>query len=574
MSGHLKRLTTNRENYITTLARLFDYSTVAFSSRTLSTYVDGSNSYTYDEFRHRCLDLSHILSRFGVSAGDKVAILSQNMPNWTVAYFSVVPFGRVIVPILPDSSASEVENILRHSNTKVIYVSKRQLPKLSGEMLSSLTLVIDIETFEVIHKDDSAFTCEGWVKDPQADDLAAIIYTSGTSGKAKGVMLSHRNLCQNIVAASKAQKARAGYRWLSILPMSHAYEMAFSVLYPLYVGGCVYYIKKPPTPSILMDAMDKVRPHIMCSVPLIIEKVYKTSIVPTIKKSRILSWMQEHTPKLLYWIVGKRLYKSFGGKLKFFGVGGAKLDSTVEEFLLRAKFPYAIGYGLTETAPLITNACVGKTVVGSCGVPAYNVEVKLDNVNPETGEGEIVVRGDNVMLGYYKDPERTKEVLTYDGWFHTHDLATKDSKGRYYIKGRLGNMIIGSSGENIYPEEIEEVINGVDGVNESLVLERDGKLVALIKFDDKIINWDQASEDKFFENLQARKEAIMEYVNKHVAKQSKVNDVEVMKDPFEKTATNKIRRFMYKNAHGDDYKKNHPEENVENKEKDNGADKI
>ena len=310
----------------------------------------------------------------------------------------------------------------------------------------------------------------------------------------------------------------------------------------------------------------------MCSVPLIIEKVYKTSIVPTIKKSRVLSWMQEHTPRLLYRIVGTRLYKSFGGKLKFFGVGGAKLDSTVEEFLLKAKFPYAIGYGLTETAPLITNACVGKTVVGSCGVPAYNVEVKLENVNPETGEGEIVVRGDNVMLGYYKDPERTKEVLTYDGWFRTHDLATKDSKGRYYIKGRLGNMIIGASGENIYPEEIEEVINGVDGVNESLVLERDGKLVALIKFDDNIINWDQASEDKFFENLQARKEAIMEYVNKHVAKQSKVNDVEVMKDPFEKTATNKIRRFKYKNAHGDDYKKKHPEEEAENNEKENGAD--
>ncbi len=581
MNGHLKRLTTNRENYITTLARLFDYSTAAFASNKLSTYIDGSNSYTYAKFRHICLDLSHRMSRFGISAGDKVAILSQNMPNWTVAYFSVVPFGRVVVPILPDSSAAEVENILKHSNTKVLYVSKRQLPKISQEMMDALTLVLDIETFEIIKQDDSAFTCEGWVKNPQADDLAAIIYTSGTSGNAKGVMLSHRNLCHNIIAASRAQKAKAGYRWLSILPMSHAYEMAFSLLYPLYVGGCVYYIKRPPTPSILMDAMAKVRPHIMCSVPLIIEKVYRNSIVPTIKKSRVLSWMKEHTPRLLYWLVGRRLYKSFGGKLKFFGVGGAKLDSTVEEFLLKCKFPYAIGYGLTETAPLITNACVWKTVVGSCGVPAYNVEVKLENVNPETGEGEIVVRGDNVMLGYYKDPERTREVLTYDGWFHTHDLACKDKKGRYYIKGRLGNMIIGASGENIYPEEIEEVINGVDGVNESLVMERDGKLVALVKFEDSVINWDQAYEDKFFENLQARKEAIMEYVNKHVGKQSKVNDVEVMKDPFEKTATNKIRRFKYKDAHGDDYLQEHPEEAAENpeteqdqnKEKDGTAEK-
>ena len=552
MSGHLKRLTTNRENYITTLARLFDYSTVAFSSRTLSTYVDGSNSYTYDEFRHRCLDLSHILSRFGVSAGDKVAILSQNMPNWTVAYFSVVPFGRVIVPILPDSSASEVENILRHSNTKVIYVSKRQLPKLSGEMLSSLTLVIDIETFEVIHKDDSAFTCEGWVKDPQADDLAAIIYTSGTSGKAKGVMLSHRNLCQNIVAASKAQKARAGYRWLSILPMSHAYEMAFSVLYPLYVGGCVYYIKKPPTPSILMDAMDKVRPHIMCSVPLIIEKVYKTSIVPTIKKSRILSWMAGHTPKLLYWVVGRRLKRTFGGKIRFLGIGGSKIDPAVEKFLMNCRFPYAIGYGLTETAPLVCNTPLfRKKKLESVGFAAYKVEIRLDDVNPATGEGELVCRGDNVMLGYYKDVERTAMVLDDQGWFHTNDVGYMDKDGYWFLKGRLNNTILGPSGENIYPEEIEMVINDMEGVDESLVMERDGKLVALVKFDDDVLDWNQESEDKFFEDLEARKKAVMDFVNKAVGKNSRIGEVDAMKEPFEKTATQKIRRFKYKGSLGD-----------------------
>ena len=224
----------------------------------------------------------------------------------------------------------------------------------------------------------------------------------------------------------------------------------------------------------------------------------------------------------------------------------------VEDFLKKAHFPYAIGYGLTETAPLICNACVGKTAVGSIGVPAWKVQVKLQNVNPETGEGEIVAKGDNVMLGYYKDPERTREVLTDDGWFRTHDLACKDAKGRYYIKGRLNNMILGPSGENIYPEEIEQVINHIGGVNESLVMERDGKLVALVKFDDNVLNWDQAYEDKFFETLQARKKAVLDYVNKHVGKSSKVNTVEVVKDNFEKTATQKIRRFKYKDAHGDD----------------------
>ena len=539
----------SRENYITTLAKLFEYATDNFAKRPLSCFVGGGQEYTYESFKHKCLELSQRFNRWGISAGDKVAILSNNMPNWTVAMFSCVPFGRVTVPILPDSSESEVTNILNHSECKAIFISKRLMKKLSSECRAKLRLVIDIETFQLIKKDDSAFTCEGRSAEPQADDLASIIYTSGTSGNAKGVMLSHRNFCQNIIAAAHAQPAGKKDRWLSILPMSHTYEMAFSVLYPLYAGGCVYYIQKPPTPSILMNAMKQVRPTIMCSVPLIIEKVYRNTVIPTIQRSRTLSWMEKHAPWLLYRLIGKKLYRSFGGKLKFFGIGGSKLNPAVEEFLLKARFPYAVGYGLTETAPLITNACVGKTVVGSIGVPAYNVEVKLDNVNPETGEGEIVAKGDNVMLGYYRDPERTRSVLNDDGWFRTHDLACMDSKGRYYIKGRLGNMIVGPSGENIYPEEIEEVINTIRGVNESLVFQKDGKLVALVKFDDDIVDWEQLErEEKFFENLEARKKAVLDFVNKHVSKQSNISEVDAMKENFEKTATNKIRRYKYKDG--------------------------
>lgn len=539
----------SRENYITTLAKLFEYATDNFAKRPLSRFVGGGQEYTYESFKHKCLELSQRFNRWGISAGDKVAILSNNMPNWTVAMFSCVPFGRVTVPILPDSSESEVTNILNHSECKAIFISKRLMKKLSSECRAKLRLVIDIETFQLIKKDDSAFTCEGRSAEPQADDLASIIYTSGTSGNAKGVMLSHRNFCQNIIAAAHAQPAGKKDRWLSILPMSHTYEMAFSVLYPLYAGGCVYYIQKPPTPSILMNAMKQVRPTIMCSVPLIIEKVYRNTVVPTIQRSRTLSWMEKHAPWLLYRLIGKKLYRSFGGKLKFFGIGGSKLNPAVEEFLLKARFPYAVGYGLTETAPLITNACVGKTVVGSIGVPAYNVEVKLDNVNPETGEGEIVAKGDNVMLGYYRDPERTRSVLNDNGWFRTHDLACMDSKGRYYIKGRLGNMIVGPSGENIYPEEIEEVINTIRGVNESLVFQKDGKLVALVKFDDDIVDWEQLErEEKFFENLEARKKAVLDFVNKHVSKQSNISEVDAMKENFEKTATNKIRRYKYKDG--------------------------
>ena len=543
-----------RENYINTLRKLYEYTSEFYWKHKISQFVDGSQAYTYGSFKQQCDSMSMLMSRFGISAGDKVAILSQNMPNWTVAFFSAAAFGRVAVPILPDSSENEVTNILNHSETKVIFISQRMLPKLSKESFEKMTLVIDIETFDLIKSDDAAFTCTGYVIDPLPDDLATLIYTSGTTGTAKGVMLSHRNLCHNVVACWHAQKANRKDRWLSILPMGHTYELGMSVLFPIFCGACVYYIKKAPTPSILSEAMLKVRPTIMCSVPLIIEKVYKASIVPTVTKSRILTWMKEKTPRLFYHLVGKRVYRSFGGKLKFFGIGGSKLDPTVEEFLLKAKFPYAIGYGLTETSPLICNAIVGKTRVGSTGVPAYGVDVKLDNYNPETGEGEIMVRGDNVMIGYYKDLERTREVLDYGGWFRTKDIATVDKDGYYYIKGRLGNMILGPSGENIYPEEIEKVINDYGGVNESLVMEKDGKLVALVRFDDNVLNWDQEYEDKFFENLQAKKAAILEYINKHVSKASKVNKVEVMKDPFEKTATQKIRRFKYKGDASSDEK--------------------
>ena len=486
-----------REKYIDTLAKLYDYSTAIYENNKLSQMLDSNMGYTYGSFKLKCDELSHMLSRYGIGAGDRVAILSQNMPNWTVAMFSLVPFGRISVPILPDSSENEVTNILNHSGCKAIFISKRMLGKLSKECVDKLILIIDIETFSLIKKDDNAFTCDGKVTQPLPDDLATIIYTSGTTGNAKGVMLSHRNLCSNIIASFHAHKAGSKDVWLSILPMAHTYELSLGVLYPIFCGACVYYIQKPPTPTVLLSAMKTVKPTIMLSVPLIIEKIYKNSVVPTIKGSRVLTWMQSHTPTLLCRLIGMKLKATFGGRIKFFGIGGSKLDLTVEEFLKSAKFPYAIGYGLTETAPLICNAGVKITKPGSTGIAAHGVTVKLINVNEETGEGEIVCKGNNVMLGYYKDPERTRSVFTDDGWFRTNDLATVDDKGRYYIKGRLSNMILGPSGENIYPEEIEKVINDIDDVNESIVLERDGRLVALIQFNDNIINWDQEGEDQF-----------------------------------------------------------------------------
>ena len=394
------------------------------------------------------------------------------------------------------------------------------------------------------------------MKDPLPDDLATIIYTSGTTGNAKGVMLSHRNICANLAASFKAQPAFKKDRFLSILPAAHAYEMNVSTLYSFYVGATCYTLQKPAAPAILIPAMKKVKPTIICAVPLIIEKVVKNSVWPTIRKSRVLSWAEKYLPHILHWFIGRRMIKTFGGKLAFFGIGGAKLDPEVEQFLRDCHFPYAVGYGLTETAPLVCNLMVHTSKgVGSIGPASYKVEIRLDNVNPQNGEGELVVRGNNVMLGYYKDPERTRQVLDDEGWFHTNDVATVDKNGYYYIKGRLNNTILGPSGENIYPEEIEQVINNIEGVEESLVMERDGKLVALVKFQDNAIDWDQAGEDKFFEELEARKQAVLDWVNKRVGKNAKVGEVDAMKDPFEKTATQKIRRFKYKDSHGDEPEK-------------------
>ncbi|MBE6217033.1 MAG: long-chain fatty acid--CoA ligase [Bacteroidales bacterium] len=544
-----KRMQKMREKYVDTLGKLYEFATTVYAKNQYTQWYDTKEGgYTYASFKGKCDSLSKKLTQYGIGAGDKVAILSQSMPNWSVAFFSIVPFGRIAIPILPDSSENEVTNILTHSESKVIFISQRLASKLSQECRDKMTLVIDIETFEVIKADEDKFTCDGRTSVPTPDEIAAIIYTSGTTGSAKGVVLSHRNLASNVITCYHSCKRGEKDRWLSILPMAHTLEMTLSMLYPMYCGACVYYLQKPPVASLLMKAMKVVKPTTILSVPLIIEKVYKGSVVPTIQKSRTLTWMNEHMNGLMCKIIGMKLKKTFGGHISFFGIGGAKLDPVVEEFLLKAGFPYAIGYGLTETSPLLGYSMNKWRAVGSFGYPVYNVKLKLHDVDPATGEGEVVAKGPNVMLGYYKDPIRTKSVFTEDGWFRTNDLAVQDEKGRFYIKGRRNNMILGPSGENIYPEEIENVINNVEGVTESIVVERNGRLVALVQPAENFIEWNKESEDKIYEKIDAWKEKVLKMVNKNVNKSSQVSSVEVMKEPFEKTATQKIRRFKYKDS--------------------------
>ena len=545
MSNFYQKIAKVRENYIDTLGKLYDYATSLYAKKTLSVTVDGQIHYTYAEFKHKCDEISHRLSRYGIGAGDRVAILSQSHPNWTVAMFSLVAFGRVSVPILPDSSENEVTNILTHSGCKAIFVSKKLLSKVSEECRKAMTLVIDIETFDIILRDDDKFTCDGRTCQPQADDLATIIYTSGTTGNAKGVMLSHRNLCKNLVIAYHAHKTSSRDVWLSILPMAHTYEMSLGVLYPMYVGAKVVYLQKPPTPTLLVKALKTVKPTIMLSVPLVIEKIYRGSIVPTIEKSRTLRWMKEHTPALMYWLIGIKFKSTFGGRIKFFGIGGAKLNPEVEEFLKRAHFNYAIGYGMTECAPLICTAGVKQTHVGSTGGAAYGVDVKLMNVNPETGEGEIIVKGDNVMLGYYNDPDATDAVLR-DGWFYTGDLGRIDTRGALYICGRRKNVIVTSTGKNIYPEELETRLAQFDSVGEALVLEAmrgDEPCVKAKIYPNATVLREKLGHAPSADEVQGEVRAVVQAVNAQMPGYKHIKVVEILTEPLEKTTTQKIKRF-------------------------------
>ena len=554
-----------------TLAELYDYSTATYSKRTVSDFADGGAHYTFSGFREKCDWLSGLLSTFGINASDKIAILSENQPNWAVAFFAITTYGRIAVPMLPELSANEVENILRHSETKAIFVSSRQMAKISPETMAQLRLVIDISTFTLIKADDSKYTCDGRTQRPDPMDIAAIIYTSGTTGNAKGVMLSHRNFCANVLEAWYAHPVYRRDVFLSILPLAHTYEMSIGMIYPFSTGSSVYYIQKPPTPTILTQALTRIRPTTMLSVPLIIEKVINYKVLPTIAASRFLTYLQTHLPFMLHFLVGRKLMKQFGGRIRFFGIGGSKLDIQVESFLRKIRFPYAIGYGLTETAPLICDAGPKRTHLGSTGTASHQVSVRLANVNPETGIGELQVKGPNVMLGYYKDYRRTQAVMTEDGWFRTGDMASTDKKRRYYIHGRSGNVIIGASGENIYPEEIESVINNMESVNESLVISRSGQLVALVQLIDGVIDWDLEGEDRFIENMEKRRKEIKDAVNAKVSQFLKIKDVEFMKEPFNKTATHKIGRFLYQESkENPETPTGSPNKNNSNNNKDNG----
>jgi long-chain acyl-CoA synthetase len=495
--------------------------------------------------------------KIGICPGDKVAILSLNMPNWAVAYFSITFMGAVVVPILPDFSNTEVVNVIEHSGAKAIFISNSLLSRIEGFKSEDLKTVILMEDFSLLYSevspgkfDSSAIPVKKYKV--EEEDIASIIYTSGTTGRSKGVMLTHKNISFNALKGRVIQSIDENDRFLSVLPLSHTYENTLGLILPMLCGSCVYYLRKPPTPSVLLPALAEVRPTMMLTVPLIIEKIYYNKILPAFSDKLLLKLLYKIPlfRKKLNAAAGKKLLKTFGGKLKFYGIGGAKLNKVVEKFLREAKFPYAIGYGLTETAPLLAGANPQKSVFESTGPAIEGIELIINSPDKKSGEGEIWAKGPNVMKGYYKEPDMTKEVLTPDGWFKTGDLGTLDRNNNLYIIGRLKNMIVGASGENIYPEEIESIINNFRFVVESLVVQQKGKLVALVHINMEelekkyqVLKQDMTRqvEDKVGEVLNE----LQEYVNSHVNKFSQIQKVVLQPVPFQKTATLKIKRFLY-----------------------------
>lgn len=555
----------NLENF--TLPAVLERSLLRYESKSALGKV-GQNAMTYAQMGEDIARMRHLLLEHGIHKGDKVVILSENMPNWGIAYLSITTIGAVAVPILPDFHPSDVHHILRHSEAKAVFVSNKYLQTIEECERSNIEFAVELEKLELVKgfreasylEQLKAKVKERFQKQPiiipvvEEDDLCAIIYTSGTTGHSKGVMLTHKNIVTNAMSSCSVIEIVPEDVFLSILPLAHTFECTVGLIVPILHGSSVYYVDKTPTPTVLLKAFEIVRPTMMLSVPLIIEKIYKNRVLSKINDSAITRnlYKMPFFRKKLNKIAGKKLIQTFGGRIRFFGVGGAALSPFVEEFLLEAEFPYVVGYGLTETAPLLAGTPINaKRRFKSTGPAMFGVKFLIKDKDPQTGMGEICAKSPSVMLGYYKDDVKTKEVFDADGWFLTGDLGYLDKDGYLFISGRSKNVIISASGENIYPEQIESVINQNEFVLDALVLEQEGKLVARIHLDyellDKHFAADQNPDGKVKEEIDKLLEEMRLEVNGEVAAYCRMTKFIEQIEPFVKTPTKKIKRYLYTN---------------------------
>ena len=521
------------------------------------------HEYTFGELATEMLRLHALFEQLGLKRGDKIALAGRNCANWAVAYLSIAAYEGVCVSILQDFTAEDIAHLLDHSDSDLLFVGPYVWKELQNQQLPKrLKAALSLEDWRVLYKGeglkvsgeklwkqtDAAFKAK-YPHGIQPEDvhfaadennLALINYTSGSTGSPKGVMLNGRSISNNIEVGMKILPVDPGQRLVSMLPLAHMFGQVCELLYPLCCGTHIYFLTKSPTPSILLKALSDVQPYLVVTVPLVIEKIYKKNLDPLLSKWIIrMFW---HTPiisTILKSRVKSGLRNAFGGKLRYFICGGAAMNPVVEKCLMDIHFPLSIGYGMTECGPLIGGNPPKYFKARTGGVPVMNMDVKIDQPNA-AGIGEILVKGENVMLGYYKNEEATKAVFTEDGWMRTGDLGRLDKKKNIYIKGRCKTMFLGASGQNIYPEEIEDKLNNQQAVGESLIVEREGKLVALV-FPDETL-----TKRMSLEEVQKIMKENLEKLNHLIPSYSKVSNIEVQDKPFEHTPKKSIKRFLYK----------------------------
>ena len=522
--------------------------------------------YTYGEVAEKIARLHLLFKHCSLRRGDKISVIGKNNAHWCIAYMATITYGAIIVPILQDFTPNDVHHIVNHSESVFLFTSDSIWENLEEEKLTGLRGVFSLTDFRCLYQRDGetiqkflkntdkemhALYPKGFTREDvqyttlSNDKVMLLNYTSGTTGFSKGVMLTGNNLAGNVTFGIRTELLKKGDKVLSFLPLAHAYGCAFDFLTATAVGTHVTLLGKTPSPKIIMKAFEEVKPNLIITVPLVIEKIYKNIIQPLINKKG-MKWAL-NIPLLdtqIYNQIRKRLIDALGGRFKEIIIGGAAMDKEVEEFFYKIKFPFTIGYGMTECGPLISYTHHSEFIPRSSGriLEGY-MQVKIDSSDPELIPGEICVRGENVMAGYYKNQEATEKVIDKDGWLHTGDMGTVNNDDTIFIKGRYKTMILGASGQNIYPEEIESKLNNMPFIMESLVIEKDGRLVALVYPDyEAVDDYGIANED-----LPVAMEEIRKNLNKEVAPYEQIAKIHLYPTEFEKTPKRSIKRYLYTN---------------------------
>jgi len=517
--------------------------------------------YSYKDIAIKILKLHILFTESGIKEGDKIALVGRNSANWCITYLATVTYGAVIVPVLPDFKPEDLTNILNHSDSKLLFVDDKIFESLDLVKMAEITGVFSMDDFRMIatgktavrdafsSMEDKFMKAYPDIKPADIkfsgisnDALAVISYTSGTTGFSKGVMITHNSLAANVRYAQKNMPLKPGDPLVSFLPLAHTYGCAFEFLFPFTYGCHITILTKTPSPQILVQAFKEIKPRLILSVPLVIEKIFKKQLLPVISKPHMKMLLSiPGINIILHKKIREKLTDTFGGKFKEVIIGGAAFNADAEKFFKKIGFRFTVGYGMTECGPLISYASWNTTKPGASGRAVDTLEVTIDSEDPQRIVGEIILRGENVMLGYYKNEKATKEMIDDEGWMHTGDLGLIDKEGNIFIKGRSKSMILGPSGKNIYPEEIESVINNKNYITESLVISEDNKLVALVFPDYEMLKRDNISDEQFLAMLDETKKE----VNNRLPDFMAVSKFRIHPDEFAKTPKRSIKRFLY-----------------------------